>query len=178
MPPPAEPEDELLVEDIGWQEATVQSIITAKGRLIHTGIGVAEQDWIYTEGDLAELVPATTRLLNRYIPHLAKYADPAVVVAALMNYATRSLGERRAVMAAQEGDGGTREIPPAQEAEAGFATAAPTQTPAAPAAQPPRAAASFPTPATAPAPAEGDQPAPPPAPAPVDPEAVEWEVGA
>lgn len=96
-PPAAEPEAPAPIE---WEEDTVKSILLLKGRALHAGIGVADQDWRYTELDLAAIAPPLTRIANRYEPvqRLAKHADPLILLFAFGGYGVRSLEERAAAL--------------------------------------------------------------------------------
>jgi hypothetical protein len=176
MPEPPAPAGEpaALIE---WEEDTIKALLTLKGRGIHAMIGVAEQDWRYTELDLAAIAPPLTRICNRYEPiqRFAKYSDPLTLAFALGAYGVRSLEERQVMIAAMQGEEGTVPIAPAGPEPPVPTSEAPTPAP--------RQAASFPTSAPGPAPAmqpsEGPAPtsAPRPAEADVDPTEVEWEVG-
>jgi hypothetical protein len=176
MPPaPApEPAAEQLVQ---WEEDTIRALLTLKGRGLHAAVGVAEEDWRYTELDLAAIAPPLARICNRYEPiqRFAKYSDPLTLAFAFGAYGVRSLEERQHELGVQaELDADTVPIEPL-----GPEDAVPSPPPA-PA--PPRQAANFPTVAAVPPPmqpSEGPAPPPPPRPAeaPVDPTAVEWQVG-
>jgi hypothetical protein len=178
MPPPSAPERavESLVE---WEVDTLQVLLTLKGRALHAAIGVAEEDWRYTELDLAAIAPPLTRICNRYEPiqRLAKYSDPMTLAFALGAYGVRSLEERQAVLAGQEEEADTVPIAPAGEGSPIPPSQAPSPATA------PRQASSFPTAAPGPPPAmaPSEGPAPPPAPRPaeadVDPTDLEWQVG-
>jgi hypothetical protein len=184
MPPPPTAADRSLEAMVQWEEDTIAALLSLKGRGLHAAIGVTEEDWRYTELDLAAIAPPLTRICNRYEPiqRLAKYSDPMTLAFALGAYGVRSLEERQAelkrrALAYEEGGGdGTTVIPPADEPPVPPA-AAPTPAPA------PRQAASFPTSAPGPAPpmqpSEGPAPVgePRPGEAPIDPAAVEWKVG-
>lgn len=170
-PPPAE-EPALAIQ---WEEDAIGGLLATKGRLLHAVIGVSEEDWLYTELDLAAIAPPLTRIFNRYEP-IARYAafgDPILVASAMGAYAARSALERRYALADAAPAPTETDIPPAADLPAVPASEAPSpQTP-------PRQAAAFPTPPAAPAPA----PPPPPPPgqprpgeAPVDPAAVDWSV--
>jgi hypothetical protein len=82
----------------GWEEDTVRSILTAKGGAIHAVAGVAEEDWLYTEADLAAIAPPLTRILNRYpvTQAAAGTGDELAVVIGLSGYTMRSWAERKA----------------------------------------------------------------------------------
>lgn len=112
-PPEGRPIEEVAPEEEYWEEKVIAGLLRAQGKLLHAGIGVAEQDWRYTAEDLEDIVAPATRICNRYIPQLAKYADPAVLAGALMTYATRSLTERKEALAEQAPEPDTEEIPPA-----------------------------------------------------------------
>lgn len=90
-PPPAE---------LGWEEDSVRSILTAKGAAIHALAGVAEEDWLYTEADLAAIAPPLTRILNRYpvTQAAAGAGDELAVVIAFGGYGMRSWAERKAML--------------------------------------------------------------------------------
>jgi hypothetical protein len=148
--------------------------------------GVGEQDWLYTELDLAAIAPPLTRICNRYEPiaRFAKYSDPLTLAFAFGAYGVRSLEERQAVLAEyQDEDGGA---PIEQRPETAVPQAPPPgqpPVPPPPAPAPPRQAGNFPTGPAGPPPMQPTEqrpPAPPPRPAeaPIDPQAVEWQVGA
>lgn len=169
-PEPLEAEAQLDLE--GWEEEVVESLLGVKGRMLHTAVGVAEQDWIYTELDLAAIAPPLTRILNRYpaVRAYAAYGDPIVLITATAAYATRSLGERRQVLAALEAQQTEQVIAPRVEAQ---------ERPTPPAPQRPdslRAAGGVEQPA-APTPREPAQRRRRPGEANIDPDQVEWRVG-
>lgn len=163
LPPAPEPEAQAEVEE--WDPEVIKSILATQGRLLHFALGVTEQDWIYTEADLAAIAPPMRRILNRYDPtrELAKHGDPiALALAFGGGYVGRSLMERKEALKAQAPPETETPIEPLQEG--GPAPAPPPQQgvhPTAPPTQPP--------------------PAPPPGPAPVqaevDPTTVAWSVG-
>lgn len=177
-PPPAEAPAPIV-----WEEDTVEALLKLKGRGLHAALGVGEQDWLYTELDLAAIAPALTRICNRYEPiaQLAQHSDPLLLAFAFGGYGLRSIEERRRVLAAEypDDDGGVPE-----EALPSPETAVPVAPPPAPAAPtPPRQSANFPTGPGGPPPAQPTEqrpPAPPPRPAeaPIDPQAVDWQVQA
>lgn len=175
MPPPA-PAGAEPAEFVQWEEDTIEALLGLKGRALHAAVGVAEQDWRYTEVDLAAIAPPLTRICNRYEPiqRLAKYSDPMTLAFALGAYGVRSLEERQAELREEEGyEPDTRPIPPAEE---------PPVPPGPGPAPPPRQASSFPTTTAVPPPSAQPSEAPaPPAPRPaeagVDPAEVEWQVG-
>lgn len=174
-PPPADQAAEQLVQ---WEADTIEALLSLKGRGLHAAIGVAEEDWRYTELDLAAIAPPLTRICNRYEPiqRLAKYSDPMTLAFALGAYGVRSLEERQRELQyrAQEEEGGTVPIAPAEGEPPAPPAGAPSPATA------PRQAAANPT-AAAPPPAQPGPPAPPPPPrpaeAPIDPTEVNWEVG-
>jgi hypothetical protein len=155
----------------------ISGLLGVQGRALHAGIGVAEQDWVYTEADLAAIAPPLTRICNRYEPvrRYAAHADPVMVLMGVGATITRSMLERRQVLTQEENDGGTRPIAPAGDQPAPPSEAPRPETP-------PRQAASLPNAPPGPPPmqpSEGPAPPPPPRPAeaPVDPTEVDWEVG-
>jgi hypothetical protein len=173
-PPIAEAKPPPLIE---WEEETLEALLRLKGRGLHAAIGVAEEDWHYTEIDLAAIAPPLTRICNRYEPiqRLAKYSDPLTLTFALGAYGVRSLEERREVLGdLEEDEGGTTRIEPLEYDS--HSSDAPTPQTA------PRQAASFPTAAGGPPPpmqpSEGVAPAQPPraGEADIDPTEVQWEV--
>lgn len=99
--------DEVLEPEQLWDPDTIESILRLKGRALHSVIGVAEEDWLYTELDLQAIAPPLQRILNRYEPTraLAKHADPLVVGVAFLGYGVRSLEERAAVLRELADDG-------------------------------------------------------------------------
>lgn len=84
-----------------WEQEQVRGLLTAKGQAIHAIAGVGERDWTYTEQDLAAIAPPLTRILNRYEPTraAAHVGDELALVIGFGGYASRSIRERRAVMA-------------------------------------------------------------------------------
>lgn len=174
-PPPAAAE---VPAPIVWEEETVEALLKLKGRGLHAALGVGEQDWLYTELDLAAIAPALTRICNRYEPiaQLAQHSDPLLLAFAFGGYGLRSIEERRRVLAEYpDDDGGVPE-----EALPSPETAVPVAPPPA-APTPPRQSANFPTGPGGPPPAQPTEqrpPAPPPRPAeaPIDPQAVDWQV--
>lgn len=177
MPPPPAPEP-TAGQMVQWEEDTIRALLTLKGRGLHAAIGVAEEDWRYTELDLAAIAPPLARICNRYEPiqRFAKYSDPLTLAFAFGAYGVRSLEERQHELREQEElDAGTAPIEPL-----GPEDAVPPPSPPPPA--PPRQAANFPTTAAGPPPmqpSEGPATPPPPRPAEasVDPTALEWQVG-
>jgi hypothetical protein len=175
--PPAPPDERAAEMLEQWEEEVIKSLLGVQGRVLHAAIGVSEQDWVHTDVDLAAIAPPLTRICNRYEPvrRYARHADPVTLLTGLAAYATRSLLERRDVLAALAEDADTMPIAPAEES--------PVPTPEASApATPPRQASNFPTTLAGPPPmqpSEGPEPPPPPRPAEaeVDPTAVDWQVG-
>ncbi|MFL5901238.1 MAG: hypothetical protein ACJ75S_08585 [Solirubrobacterales bacterium] len=94
-PPPVE---------LGWEEDSVRSILTAKGAAVHALAGVAEADWIYTEADLMAIAAPLTRILNRYpvTQAAAGAGDELAVAIGFGGYAMRSYTERKVELEAQE----------------------------------------------------------------------------
>lgn len=171
--PPADRAVELLEE---WEEEAICGLLGIKGRLLHAAIGVAEEDWFYTELDLMAIGPPLTRICNRYEPvrRYAKYGDPVTVVTAIAAYATRSLLERREVLAAFAEEADTQPIPPADAPP-------PIPPPQAPRPAPRPAATAANVPPGPPPPMQPSQgPAAPrdprPGEAPIDPTKTEWAV--
>jgi hypothetical protein len=167
---PPRPPDPSPIAAIEWEQDTIESLLGLKGRALHAAIGVAEEDWHYTELDLAAIAPPLTRIANRYEPiqRLAQHADPLILLFALGGYGVRSLEERAAALRELEPvDGDELEEPIAAGPEPPRPQTAPRQTQPGPV-QPP------PAPAT---PAPAPQPPPRPAEAPIDPWQVHWEVG-
>lgn len=167
-PPVREAEPPPLIE---WEPETIEALLRLQGRGLHAAVGVAEQDWLHTELDLAAIAPPLTRICNRYEPiqRLARYSDPLTLAFALGAYGVRSLEERREVLSGHED---TEPIAPAEEAAI---NAEPPPTPA------PRQASGYPSAAGGPPrtmqPTEAQAPPPPrrPAEADIDPTQVEWE---
>ncbi len=169
-PPAAEP-----VESVQWEEETIAALLGLKGRALHAAAGVAEEDWRYTELDLAAIAPPLARICNRYEPiqRLAKYSDPMTLAFALGAYGVRSLEERQAELGYREAEADTQPIaaagePAAPASEAPLPETAPRQASSFPAAPPPPMQ-----------PSEGPAPPPPPRPAeaPINPTEVDWQVG-
>jgi hypothetical protein len=179
-PPPQAVREEIPQLLPEWEEDTVRALLTLKGRAIHAGIGVAEQDWRYTELDLAAIAPPLTRIANRYEPvaRLAKHADPLILLFAFGGYGVRSLEERAAIitqlaeesdvseiegLSPDEAEGLARQEAPMPSTAHRTVTPYPTSvqpaTPAAPMQEPPPAAAP-------PRPGEAN----------VEPAAINWEV--
>lgn len=156
--PPAPPTPEAeQVPLIQWEQDTVEALLRLKGRAIHAGIGVAEDDWHYTELDLAAIAPPLTRICNRYEPvaRLARHADPLLLALALGGYTVRSLEERAEVLRELE----ALDVSPIEPVDGEVAI---NGVPAAPP-QPPRPAGQYSAPAE---------------PAAVDPEDLDWSTGA
>lgn len=154
--PPVLHPDEVLPPEAEWEIETIESLLTTKGRVLHALIGVAEEDWRYTELDLAAIAPPLRRILNRYEPTkaLAAHADPIVLAVAFGGYAIRSAEERRAALRDLE-PADVEEIAPLADQPINAPPPAPTgstghMAPAAP---------------------------PPPVPADVDPDELDWKVG-
>lgn len=80
----------------GWDRATVESILIAKGAVLHGLVGVAEGDWAYTADELRAIAPPLTRILNRYsiTATAAGTGDELALMIGLGGYVTRSYRER------------------------------------------------------------------------------------
>jgi len=104
--PPAIKPDEVLPPEQEWELATIESLLSIKGRALHAMIGVAEEDWKYTQLDLEAIGPPAQRILNRYdaTRALAAHADPLVLAAAFGAYVVRSAEERASVLRAMAQD--------------------------------------------------------------------------
>ena len=172
-PPPPDPEAPPALEP-EWEEQTIRDVLGVQGRLLHAAIGVAEEDWIHTDVDLQAIAPPLARIFNRYEPirRYAGHADPLMLAIAFGSYGTRSLLERRQVLAAMAPEEDTQPIAPAEEAP-------PPPAPAPPPIPPRQAQGPAPGQAPAMQPSEGPAPPPPPRPAEagVDPTQMEWRVG-
>lgn len=100
-----EPQAELhaLPELEGWEQDVVEGLLTAQGSAAHALAGIGEQDWVYTEHDLAAIAPPLTRILNRYpaTRAAAGTGDELAVMIGLGGYVTRSYVERRSVLMAR-----------------------------------------------------------------------------
>jgi hypothetical protein len=184
VPPVAEPEPGAAEQLIEWEEDQVKSLLGLQGRALHGAVGIADQDWVHTEADLASIAGPLTRICNRYEPvrQFAKHSDPLMLAMAIGAYGVRSVEERRAVLQLEAEESDVRPIAPLGPDQA-VPQEPPVPPPSAPA--PPRIAGNFPPPGAPPAPAappqqQPQQPPPPPprapAEAPVDPTQVEWEV--
>lgn len=173
-PPPPDPEAPPALEP-EWEEQTIRDVLGIQGRLLHAAIGVAEEDWIHTDVDLQAIAPPLARIFNRYEPirRYAGHADPLMLAIAFGSYGTRSLLERRQVLAAMAPEEDTQPIPPAEAAPP------PQPPPAAPPPPPRQTQGAAPGQAPAMQPSEGPPPPPPPRPAEaeVDPTQMEWRVG-
>lgn len=161
-----------------WEKETVATILVAKGEVIHTFAGIADNDFRYTEEDLRAIAPPLVNILNRYLPELAGAQDPIALAVGLSSYLIRSGRERaqvKALLAAEE------------EQQPQPITGAPAPAPVTPA---PSQQEMPPYPPPAPAPAAQPQAyAPVPQPAapqasaaapmnqPVDPTQVDWSTG-
>ncbi len=101
-PQPASPYAEIEPSD-GWDEDVVANLLSAKGMALHTVIGKAEADWVYTPLELRATAPPLTRILNR-IPATAAAAgsgDELALIIALTAYVGRSISERQAAVKAE-----------------------------------------------------------------------------
>lgn len=180
-PPPEPPADDVGAELESleqWEVEVISSLLATKGRVLHAGIGVAAEDWKYTELDLAAIAPPLTRIMNRYpaIAKYAPYADPITIFTAMSAYTARSMHERRQVLAEIRAEQTEEEIEPGGEgAEAPDPTV--RSVPAPPAGGP--AAPPAPPPPPAPTPREpGRRRLRPGEAEDIDPEAAEWSLGA
>lgn len=90
----------------GWEQDAIEGVLTGQGALLHAIAGVGEQDWLYTEADLAAIAPPLTRILNRYpaTRAAAGTGDELALMFGLGAYTTRSWAERRAVLAELEAE--------------------------------------------------------------------------
>jgi hypothetical protein len=84
----------------GWEQDAVESLLRGQGAVLHAVAGVGDQDWLYTEDDLAAIAPPLTRILNRYpaTRAAAGSGDELALMLGLGAYATRSWAERRDVL--------------------------------------------------------------------------------
>ena len=137
-PAAAPPLQEVLPE---WEEEAIANLLGIQGRLLHAAVGVAEEEWLYTELDLAAIAPPLVRILNRYEPtrRYATYGDPISLAIGGAGYVTRSLIERRHAIEAGPPPTETP-IPPA-DAPPPQPAAATAEAPPPPPPPPPRAAA-------------------------------------
>lgn len=81
-----------------WEEDALARLLLAKGELLHTFAGVAENDWRYMAPDLKAIAPPLARILNR-VPAARAAAvgqDPLALAIATSAYMIRS-GKERAV---------------------------------------------------------------------------------
>lgn len=85
-----------------WEEETVRSILNAQGGALHALAGVSEDDWVYTQTELAAIAPPLTRILNRYdaTRAAAGTGDELALLIGMSGYVGRSIAERRRVLAA------------------------------------------------------------------------------
>lgn len=151
-----------------WGEDTIGQLLNAKGELLHGAIGVADDDWRYTQADLAAIAPPLARILNRYpaTRAAAGMGDPLALTIGVLGYGVRSTRERAAVLRqweeeAEDDEGGVTGEPATVQPPPGHPAAA----------APPAPAPVAPAPPAAPV-----QQAPTPAPAGTfDPNAVEWK---
>lgn len=83
-----------------WDEEALQRLLLAKGELLHTFAGVAENDWRYTAADLKAIAPPLSRILNRYpaTRAVSTAQDPLALAIGVSAYAIRSGRERGAVL--------------------------------------------------------------------------------
>jgi hypothetical protein len=89
-----------------WDERVVAGLLSAKGTALHSLIGKADRDWIYSPEELAAAAPPLARILSR-IPATAAAAgsgDELALMIALGAYVGRSVQERRAAIAAERDD--------------------------------------------------------------------------
>lgn len=86
-----------------WEDEAVARLLVAKGELLHTFVGVADDDWRYTEADLRAIAPPLSRILNRYPATKAAAVgqDPLALAIATSAYAIRSAQERAAALKAR-----------------------------------------------------------------------------
>lgn len=83
-----------------WELDRVEQLLTAQGRAVHSLVGVAHEDWVYTEGDLEAIAPPLTSILNRYpaTRAAASAGDELALLIGLGGYVMRSWTERRFVL--------------------------------------------------------------------------------
>ena len=93
---------EELVEE--WQREQVEAWLTNAGDLAHAAIGIAENEWKFTQTDLRRIGPSATRMLNRYQPTraVAAYSDPMALAMGFGLYGWRSGLERVAELKARK----------------------------------------------------------------------------
>jgi hypothetical protein len=104
--PPAPPVVDEPPIALAWDVAVVEGCLTAQGQVLHTAIGKAETEWIYTRDELKAIAPPLTRILNRYdaTRAAAGTGDEIALLLGLVGYTGRSIQERRAVLAAERQD--------------------------------------------------------------------------
>jgi hypothetical protein len=100
-PEPA-PAPELGVVEVGWEEDTVRSLLSAEGQVVHTLAGVDDDDWLWLQHELDAIAPPLTRILNRYpaLRAAAEAGDGMAVMIAMGGHVTRSYMTRRAELVA------------------------------------------------------------------------------
>lgn len=103
--PRVEEPEQVAVVDL-WDERRVRQLLTAQGMVLHGLVAVekASTEWVHTARDLEAIAPPLTAILNRYEPTRAAAAagDELALVVGVAGYATRSIRERRAAIAALE----------------------------------------------------------------------------
>jgi hypothetical protein len=101
-PEPPAPELAAGVVDVGWEEDTVRSLLSAEGQVVHSLAGVADDDWLWLSHELDAIAPPLTRILNRYpaLRAAAEAGDGMAVMIALGGHVTRSYMTRRAELVA------------------------------------------------------------------------------
>lgn len=170
QPPLEEPGAETAA--VLWEEQAISDLLGIKGRVLHAALGAAEEDWIYTELDLAAIAPPLTRICNRYDPvrQYAGYGDPITVAVGMAGYFTRSVMERRVALAQEAPAPTEHPIPPAES----FAHEEPVDRtpPPPPGPPPPRQATALPPQGTG---SRTATPPPPPPPGAINAEEVAWE---
>lgn len=102
----APPVADEVPSELAWGPETVEGLLVAQGQVMHTAIGKAEQDWVYTRDELRAIAPPLTRILNRYDATRAAAAsgDELALLIGLTGYVGRSVGERRRALAELRAD--------------------------------------------------------------------------
>jgi hypothetical protein len=101
--PAPEPPPELTpVVEVGWEEDTVRSLLSAEGQVVHSLAGVGDDDWLWLAHELDAIAPPLTRILNRYpaLRAAAEAGDGMAVMIGLGGHVTRSYMTRRAELVA------------------------------------------------------------------------------
>lgn len=104
--PAPEPAADALALEIAWDAERVKVVLRAEGAVAHNLLAVDRDsgEWVWTEPELAAVAPALANMLNAnpLTRAAAASSDPIALIMGLSGHVSRSIGERRAALAARD----------------------------------------------------------------------------